>query len=186
MKKFFSHSLVFGIIGFMVVVPMFSARAISVTVDTTSKTEAAAKDDSGVSAEQAKETATGAWEKIKHWGISVYEKIDAWRIHQYDTWVAIKNEKRQQIKDQTNALDEHRDERVDKVLNEQQTSLVQGSGDEFKGSGHVFLLKLYAGVLAVLTFIFSSRLVFYAILIFLVLTILSKLINMFRGRPSGF
>lgn len=168
---------------FVLAMPVFSVHALSVTVDTKSKTTT--EEEASPDLTEAKEKAADTGNKAKNWAISVYEKIDAWRVKQHDVWLAIKAEKRQQIEDKTNALDDHRDERVEKVLDEEQTSLVQGSGDEIKGSGNVFLLKLYAGLLSVLTFIFASRLVFYAILVLLVIAILSRLWNMIRGRSTG-
>lgn len=114
-----------------------------------------------------------------------YKKIDAWRISQNETWKAIKTEKELQIAQGQQQLDDNRDNRVDRVLNEEQVSLVNNSGQDIQKTGNVFLLKLYVALLSVFVIIFSYPLVFYTIIVFLIVSITSSLFNKIRN-PHAF
>lgn len=114
-----------------------------------------------------------------------YKKIDAWRISQNQTWKAIKTEKELQITQGQQQLDDNRDNRVDRVLNEEQVSLVNNSGKDIEETGNVFLLKLYVALLSVFGIIFSYPLVFYTIITFLIISIVSSLFHKIRN-PHAF
>jgi hypothetical protein len=114
-----------------------------------------------------------------------YQKIDAWRVSQNETWKAIKSEKELQITQGQQQLDDNRDNRVDRVLNEEQASLVNGAGDDIGKTGNVFLLKLYVALLTIFVIIFSYPLVFYTIIVFLIVSIISSLVNKIRN-PHAF
>ncbi|HQV64792.1 MAG TPA: hypothetical protein PKZ56_00985, partial [Candidatus Paceibacterota bacterium] len=134
--------------------------------------------------DEAKTEVKGVWKSITNFGMSVYEKIDAWRASQLEIWRAIKLEKETQIAVITKDQEEKRSGRVEKLLEGQQDTLFQGSGSEVAGTGNVFLLKLYSFVLFLFTIIFLSKVIFYGIAIFLVLTIIARIVNMFRHRQS--
>lgn len=156
------------------------------TSTTTVKEESVSTTDkSAIDTTTAKEKAKGIWAVIKAWGISVYEKIDAWRLSQAGIWRDIKSEKELQITSLSQITEENRNERVDNVLNGDQGTLFKGSSQDFKGSGNVFLLKLYVLALNIFLFIFTTPVIFFGIILIGVLAILNKVIQKIRN-PHGF
>jgi len=121
-------------------------------------------------------------EPVKETGISLFQKIDAWRIHQESIWRAMKTEKETQIEERTTAMYDKVDNRVDRVLEGEQASLVQGAGDDFDGS--IFLLKLYTAVLAVFVIVFSSKLLFFGIVGLVLFSFVYKLVVRLRHRDQ--
>lgn len=184
-----------GIAGAVLISPAHAQtkEAAKATVDTKVKSAIDAKavelKDSAVektapAVDEAKTEVKGVWKSITNFGMSVYEKIDAWRASQLEIWRAIKLEKETQIAVITKDQEEKRSGRVEKLLEGEQDTLFQGSGSEVAGTGNVFLLKLYSFVLFLFTIIFLSKVIFYGIAIFLVLTIIARIVNMFRHRQS--
>jgi len=185
-----------GIAGIVLISPAYAQNkeAAKTTASTkvkaavTEKTEAvkdSVTEKAATKGEEAKVEAKGVWNSIKNFGFSIYEKVDAWRAAQLEIWKAIKMEKETQIAIITEDQDAKRSGRVEKLLDGQQDTLFQGSGSEVKGTGSVFLLKLYSFVLFLFVIIFSSRVIFYGIAIFLILTIIARIINKFR-HPQGY
>lgn len=185
-----------GIAGIVLISPAYaqnketakSTTSTKVKTAVTEKTEAvkdSVTEKTTPKVEEAKVEAKGVWNSIKNFGISIYEKVDTWRAAQLEIWKAIKMEKETQIAVITEDQDAKRSGRVDKLLDGQQDTLFQGSGSEVKGTGSVFLLKLYSFVLFLFVIIFSSKVIFYGIAIFLILTIIARIINKFR-HPQGY
>ncbi len=122
--------------------------------------------------------------KIKSFSLNQYEKIDVWRMTQVDTWKAIKTEKELQIIEGELELDDNRNERVDRVLNEEQVSLINNSGQDFEKTGNVFLLKLYTALLGIFVFVFSTPVFFYGIILFIIIIIINKIFNQLFNRNN--
>jgi hypothetical protein len=142
-------------------------------------------DESTIDTTVAKEKAKGIWAVIKAWGISVYEKINAWRLSQATIWRDIKSEKELQITSLSQTTEENRNERVENTLNGEQGTLFKGSSQDFKGTGNVFLLKLYVFALNIFLFIFTTPVIFYGIIIIGILSILNRIVQKIRN-PHGF
>ncbi len=185
-----------GVAGIVLISPAYAQSKETAKTTTSTKVKAvvdakaeAVKDSvaekTAPKVEEAKVEAKGIWNSIKNFGISIYEKADAWRAAQLEIWKAIKLEKETQIAVITEDQDIKRSGRVDKLLDGQQDTLFQGSGTEVQSTGNVFLLKLYSFVLFLFVIIFSSRVIFYGIAIFLILTIIARIINKFR-HPQGY
>lgn len=155
------------------------------TTTTVKEESVSTTDKSAIDTTTVKEKAKGIWAVIKAWGISVYEKIDAWRLSQAGIWRDIKSEKELQITSLSQTTEENRNERVDNVLNGDQGTLFKGSSQDFKGTGNVFLLKLYVIALNIFLFIFTTPVIFYGIIIIAMLSVLNKVIQKIRN-PHGF
>lgn len=112
-------------------------------------------------------------EPVKIFFINLYTTIDNWRVRQGDIWKSLKSEKEEQIAERSQAMDDQILERSEKVLREEQNTVVQGAGDDFDGS--IFLLKLYVFVLGVFVIIFTYAWLFYLIFGFIVFNILRTL-----------
>ncbi len=114
-----------------------------------------------------------------------YKKIDSWRIFQKATWESLKQEKELRIAKNEQTLDNNRDDRVNAVLDEEKASIVVDSGKDINTTGETFFLKLYVALLAVFVIIFSYPVVFYALVIFIIISVISSLINKIRN-PHAF
>ncbi len=121
--------------------------------------------------------------KVREFALVQYEQVDAWRLTQRDVWEAIKSEKELQITEEKLVLNENRENRTDRVLNGEQVSIVNASGQDFEKTGNVFLMKLYTALLTIFVIIFSSPIIFYGIILFFVLVFLNKLfVKLFRRQ----
>lgn len=136
--------------------------------------DATQKKDEGVQNESTEAS-------IKNWFNAIYQKVDAWRIHQSEIWTGIKNEKEAQIAAQTQEVDTNRDNRVNRILNEEQTTLFNGAGTDLKGDGNIFLLRLYSFALFLFVIVFTTPIIFYGIIILVTLAIVSKIIQKIRN-----
>lgn len=168
--------------------PVYAETVIK-TTDTVSVTDSKAtpvsSSDTATTTSVVEKKAANIWIIVKAWGISVYEKVDAWRVQQSGIWRDIKAEKELQITSLSQTTEDNRNERVDNVLNGDQTTLFQGSGQDFKGSGNVFLLKLYVFALNVFLFVFTTPVIFYGIITIALLAILNKIVQKIRN-PHDF
>lgn len=179
--------------GVILVTPLASAETKTTTktssqTTTKAKTEDIKTQSDAVAATEPvviPEKAQGAWNSVQSFFLATYAKIDAWRVSQLAVWNGIKTEKETQIAVLVSTNDDKRSERVDKVLDGENVTMFEGSGSELQGNGNVFLLKLYSFVLFLFIIIFSTPIIFYGIAIFLVLTIISRIINKIR-HPEGY
>lgn len=136
-------------------------------------------------AEKISETTQKISNSVRDTAMPWYKKIDTWRMSQNETWKALKIEKELQITQGEQELDQNRDNRVDKVLNEEQVSLVNNSGQDIQKTGNVFLLKLYVALLSLFVIVFSYPVVFYVIIAIIIFSIISSLFNKIR-HPHAF
>jgi hypothetical protein len=90
-----------------------------------------------------------------------------------------------QITSLSQTTEENRNERVENTLNGEQGTLFKGSSQDFKGTGNVFLLKLYVFALNIFLFIFTTPVIFYGIIIIGILSILNRIVQKIRN-PHGF
>ena len=153
------------------------------TSTTVKKTEPVSvkEEDKLVNTEKVEEVSTGVWISVKNWFIGLYNKVDAWRMSQGKIWTDIKNEKEAEVAERTQTVDTNRDNRVNRILNEEQTSLFNGSGADLKGDGNIFLLRLYTFALFIFVIIFTTPIIFYGIIILVVIAILNKIIQKIRN-----
>lgn len=196
----FSSPLFVALIGLSITSSSFVVNSVyaaepgvvKTTVTTTTPTSTTVKegsvsttDKSTIDTTTAKEKAKNIWSIVKAWGISIYEKVDAWRLSQAGIWRDIKSEKELQITSLSQTTEENRNERVENTLNGEQGTLFKGSSQDFKGTGNVFLLKLYVIALNIFLFIFTTPVIFYGIIIIAMLSVLNKIIQKIRN-PHGF
>lgn len=196
----FSIPLFVALIGLSIISSSFVVNSVyaaepsvvKTTVTTTTPTSTTVKeesvsttDKSTIDTTTAKEKAKNIWSIVKVWGISIYEKVDAWRLSQAGIWRDIKSEKELQITSLSQTTEENRNERVENTLNGEQGTLFKGSSQDFKGTGNVFLLKLYVIALNIFLFIFTTPVIFYGIIIIAMLSVLNKIIQKIRN-PHGF
>ncbi len=113
----------------------------------------------------------------------LYTTVDTWRENQEGIWREIKSEKEQEIATREAAMDQAKADRVDRVLEGDQTSMYNGGFNGF--DWHILLLKLYNFALFIFTVIFSSRLLFFGILVLIIGAILIKIYDKIR-HPRGF
>ena len=175
-----------AIAGIILISPAYAETkaAAKTTTKTSTKTATTAPVET-TSQEPISANSSPLLNSTKGFFASLYAKMDAWRLSQLDIWKAIKAEKEEQIADTTAQGDKKRAERVDNVLDGKSTTVFQGSGSELSDNGNVFLLKLYSFALFIFVIIFSSPYIFYGIAIFLVLVIISRIINKIR-HPDGY
>ncbi len=147
----------------------------TVTTDNTSDTQ---------NTSQIEQKTESIWNSVRVWGISVYEKVDIWRVGQLGVWRDIKTEKELQINSLEQSVEENRDERVEKTLTGEQSTMFTGASEDFSGTGNSFLLKLYVVAINIFVFIFSTQIIFYGIILLVILSILNKIIQKIRNPHS--
>lgn len=160
------------------------AATKTTTSTTAKKTETTApvkEDEKLVNTEKVEKVSTGVWAHIKNWFINLYNKVDVWRASQGKIWTDIKNEKEAEVAARTQTVDENRDNRVNRILNEEQTTLFNGAGNDLKGDGNIFLLRLYTFALFIFVIIFTTPIIFYGIIILVIIAILNKIIQKIRN-----
>lgn len=191
-KIFLFQVLITSVIGLTIAgVILITPRVSAETKTVNTSTEAASKTKTESSAQIATETvvipekAQGVWDSVKSFFLATYAKIDAWRVSQLAVWNGIKTEKETQIAVLVSTNEEKQSERINNVLEGESVTMFEGSGSELQGNGNIFLLKLYSFVLFLFIIIFSTPVIFYGIAIFLVLTIISRIINKIR-HPQGY
>lgn len=175
------------IAGVILITPRVSAETKTVTTPTevTSKTKTEPSTAIATEPVVIPEKAQGVWNSVQSFFLSTYAKIDTWRVSQLAVWNGIKTEKETQIAVLVSTNEEKQSERINNVLKGESVTMFEGSGSELQGNGNIFLLKLYSFVLFLFIIIFSTPVIFYGIAIFLVLTIISRIINKIR-HPQGY
>ena len=122
-------------------------------------------------------------DSVKLFFLNGLATADAFRQEQESIWKNIQVKKQAEVAARQEAMDAEILSRSDKVLAEQQTTVIQGMGDDFDAS--IFLLKVYVFVLSVFVYIFSTPWLFYlvfGILIYNILrTIYEKIIDYRRS-----
>lgn len=114
----------------------------------------------------------------KAFGNSIFQKVDTWRAGQEKAWSALKLEKQEEVKVRDEKMDQGLVDRTNRVLEGEQASVVQGSVKDF--DGNIFLLKIYIAAISLFVLIFSYPIVFYAVIIFLTLTIVHRIYQRVR------
>jgi hypothetical protein len=122
----------------------------------------------------------------KQFFVRIFLVVDVWRTQQQTIWVGIQDDKKAEIAQREIRMDNEILGRSEKVLNEEQSTVVQGAGDDFDGS--IFLLKIYVFVLSVFVFIFTHAWMFYTIALLIIInifrTIYEKIVDL--RRTSAF
>lgn len=167
----------------MITVSFFAAPAFTVsaqvkTADTKTNVTTETK---LIDTQKVEDASADAVAKSKNWFTGVYQKIDAWRVQQATIWTAIKTEKETEITVRTQTVNDHRDDRVNRILNEEQITLFNGAGEDLKGDGNIFLLRLYAFALSIFVIIFTTPVIFYGIIIIVLLSIVHKIFQRVRN-----
>lgn len=150
-----------GIMSFLLVLPVMVSAQLTVTTSGTSSTSTINSVD---------EKVAPVLEPVKNFFVNAYTVADTWRKEQEVLWKGIQETKRAEVARRESAMDAEILSRSDKVLAEQQSTVVQGAGDDFDGS--IFILKVYVFVLSIFVFIFSHAWLFYLIFGILVYNIL--------------
>lgn len=122
-------------------------------------------------------------DSVKLFFMNAVKTVDAFREEQEGIWKNVQIKKQAEVALRQEAMDAEILSRSDNVLAEQQTTVIQGMGDDFDAS--IFLLKLYVFVLSVFVYIFSTPWLFYlvfGILIYnIIRTIYEKIIDYRRS-----
>lgn len=150
------------IIGISLCVPVVSFAQLTVT--TTIGTSATSATNS------VDEKVAPFLDPVKRFFVNIFSVVEVWRTQQETIWTGIKVNKQAEIAQREIRMDNEILGRSEKVLNEQQSTVVQGAGDDFDGS--IFLLKIYVFVLSIFVFIFTHSWLFYIIAIIIVYNIL--------------
>jgi hypothetical protein len=157
----------------------FAETVLSVPATKTAETKSVETTSADENAPMEKEVAPYL-EPVKKSALSIFDTIENWRLNQEKIWRAIRTEKEQEIDARNEIMDDKIMDRSEKVLNEEQSTVVTGAGNDFDGK--ILLLKLYTAVLSLFVVIFSSKALFCIILVLIVGMTLSSIIGRLRSR----
>ncbi len=176
--KIIKNFVIGGVLGFIIVPFISFAQSSTISVSSTL--------DASSSAPLINETKKSPMDGVVLFFNRMITVTDTWRSEQEIIWKNVQEQKEKEVALREEKMDAEILSRSDQVLAEQQTTVIQGMGDDFDGS--IFLLKVYIFVLSVFVYIFSTPWLFYlvfGILIYNILrTIYEKIID--YRRTSDF
>jgi hypothetical protein len=154
------------IIGISLLIPTVSFAQLKVTTSAT----VSITEDSTSTTNSFDEKVAPILNPVKKFFLNSFSVVESWRTQQQNIWTGIKTNKRAEIAQREIRMDAEILGRSEKVLNEEQSTVVTGAGDDFDGS--IFLLKIYVFVLSIFVFIFTYAWLFYIIAGIIVFNIL--------------